>query len=153
MASNKSLNATSNLDMYLFCKMPVGALEVEVKDKTTWERFSMVQDIHIRTEKYHTWEKTDGRSTIKTRKKKAPHKMTTMQTKYNTSETDVPTGQGFKYPLKSSQIPHMLQQYPKQRKKEKWNRKVNSWASIVDSAIDVVNHIAGVTLLIGKKEC
>ena len=44
------------------------------------------------------WEKADGRSTIKTRKRKAPHKMTTMQTKDNTSETDVPTGQGFRYP-------------------------------------------------------
>ena len=33
MASNKSLNATCNLDRYLFCKMPAGALEVEVKVK------------------------------------------------------------------------------------------------------------------------
>ena len=65
MASNKSLNAVCDLDGYLFCKMPVGALEVEVKVKTTWGKFSMVQDIHTRTEKYHTWEKADGRSTIK----------------------------------------------------------------------------------------
>ena len=36
MASNKSLNAACDLDGYLFCKMPVGALEVEVKVKTTW---------------------------------------------------------------------------------------------------------------------
>ena len=33
MASNKSLNAACDLDRYLFCKMPVGALEVEVKLK------------------------------------------------------------------------------------------------------------------------
>ena len=51
MASNKSLNATCNLDGYLFCKVPAGALEVEVKVKTTWGKFSMVQDIHTRTEK------------------------------------------------------------------------------------------------------
>ena len=91
MASNKSLNTTCDLDGYLFCNMPAGALEVEVKVKTTWGKFSMVQDIHTRTEKYCTWEKADGRSTIKTRKRKAPHKMTTMQTEDNTSETDVPT--------------------------------------------------------------
>ena len=54
MASNKSLNATCDLDGYLFCKMPVGALEVEVKVKTTWGKFSMVQDIHTRKEKYCT---------------------------------------------------------------------------------------------------
>ena len=51
MASNKSLNATCNLDGYLFCKMPAGFLEVEVKDKTTWGKFSMVQDINTRTGK------------------------------------------------------------------------------------------------------
>ena len=98
MASNKSLNSACNLDGYLFCKMPVGALEVEVEVKTTWGKFSMVQDLHTRTEKYHAWEKADGRSTIKTRKRKAPCKMTTMKTKDNTTETDVPTGQGFRYP-------------------------------------------------------
>ena len=98
MASNKSLNAACDLDGYLFCKMPVGVLEVEVKVKTTWGKFSMVQNIHTRTEKYHMWEKANGRSTINTRKRKAPHKMTTMQTEDNTSETDVPTGQRFRYP-------------------------------------------------------
>ena len=36
MASNKSLNTACDLDGYLFCKMPTGALEVEVKVKTTW---------------------------------------------------------------------------------------------------------------------
>ena len=77
---------------YLFCKMPVGALEVEEKVKTTWGKFSMVQGIHTRTEKYHVWEKADGRSNINTRKRKAPRKMTTMQTEDNASETDVPTG-------------------------------------------------------------
>ena len=153
MASNKLLNAACDLDGYLFCKMPAGALEVEVKVKTTWGKFSMVQDIHTGTEKYHTWEKADGRSTIMTRKRKAPHKMTTMQTEDNTYETDVPQVKGLGIPLKSSQIPHMLWQYPKWRKKEKQNRKVNSWASIVNFVIDVVNHIAGVILLIGKKEC
>ena len=52
MAFNKSLNATCDLDGYLFCKMPVGTIEVEVKVKITWGKFSMVQDIHTRTEKY-----------------------------------------------------------------------------------------------------
>ena len=33
MASNKSLNTTCDLDGYLFCKMPEGVLEVEVKLK------------------------------------------------------------------------------------------------------------------------
>ena len=92
------MNAACDLNGYLFCKMPAGALEVEVKVKTMWGKFSIVQDIHTRTEKYCTWEKANGRSTIKTRKRKAPCKMTMMQTEDNMSETDVPTGQGFRYP-------------------------------------------------------
>ena len=36
--------------------------------------------------------KADGRSNVRTRKRKAPHKMTNMQTEDNTSETDVPVG-------------------------------------------------------------
>ena len=114
MASNKSLNAACNLDGYLFCKMSAVALEVEVKVKTTWGKFSMVQDIHTRTEKYCAWEKADGRSNIKTRKRKAPHKVTNMQTKDNTSETNVPAGQGFRYPPQvftdptyAAAMPHM----------------------------------------------
>ena len=98
MASNKSLTAACDLHGYLFCKMPVGALEVEVEVKTKWGKFSMVQDIHTRTEKFCAWEKADGRSNTKTGKRKAPHKMTNMQTKDNTSETDVPAGQGLRYP-------------------------------------------------------
>ena len=98
MAPKKSLNATCDLDEYLFCKMFAGALEGEVKVKTMWGKFSILQDIHTRTEKYCGWEKADWRSSIKTRKRKAPHKMTNMQTEDNTSETNVPVDQGFRYP-------------------------------------------------------
>ena len=51
MAFLKSLNATCNLNEYLLCKMPEGALEVEVKVKTTWGKFTMVQTTHTRMEK------------------------------------------------------------------------------------------------------
>ena len=98
MASNKSLNTTCDLDRFLFCKMPAGTLEVEVKVKTTWGKFTMVQGTHTRTEGYHAWEKADGRSNVKTRKRKTPHQMTNRQTKDNASETDA---------LRSSQTPCM----------------------------------------------
>ena len=66
------------------------------------------------------WEKADGRSTIKTRKRKAPCKMTTMQTKDNTSETDVPTGQGFRYPPQVFTDPtYAADNTPNRGKKEK----------------------------------
>ena len=114
MASNKSLNAAYDLDGYLFCKMPVGILKVEVKVKTTWGKFTLVQDIHTRTERYCVWEKANGRSNIKTRKRNTHQQMTNRQTKDNASETDVPAGQGFGYPPQvftdptyAATIPHM----------------------------------------------
>ena len=98
-----------DLDGYLFCKMPAETLEVEIKIKTKWG-----------TEKYHAWEKADRRSNVRTRKRKAPYReMTNMQTEDNTSKTDVPVGQGFRYPLRSSQTLGMQQQYPTWRKKKK----------------------------------
>ena len=39
MPPNKSLNATCNLDGYLFYRMPAEALEVEIKVKTKWGNF------------------------------------------------------------------------------------------------------------------
>ena len=65
----------------------------------------MLQDIHTRTEKYHAWEKADGRSNIKTRKRKALCKMINVQTKDNTSETHVRVGQGFRYPPQMFTVP------------------------------------------------
>ena len=59
----------------------------------------MIQDTHIRLEKYSMWEKAQ-RCYIRSRKRKAPHKTTNRQTEDDASETDVPTGQGFGYPPK-----------------------------------------------------
>ena len=97
MAFNKSLNATYNLNGFLFCKMPAGTLEVQIKVKTTWGKFTMIQDTNTKMEKYCIWEKAK-QCHIRSRKRKATHKKTNMQTEDNASETDVPTGQGFRYP-------------------------------------------------------
>ena len=153
MTFNKSLNTTCNLDGYLFCKMPVGALEVEIKVKMTWGKFSMLQDIHTRTEKYCAWEKADGRSNIRTRKRKTPHKTTNMQTKDNTSETNVPVGQGFRYPPQVFTDPKYAAAMPHMEEEGEIEWEVSSWASIVSFVIGVAKHIAGVTLPIGKKDC
>ena len=97
MAFNQSLNANCDLNGYLSCKMPAGALEVQIKVKTTWGKFTMVQDAHTRIEKYHTWEKAQW-CPIRSRKRRTPHQMTNMPTEDNASQTDIPTDQGFSYP-------------------------------------------------------
>ena len=68
MAFNQSLNTDCDLNEYLFCKMPAGALEQQIKVKTTWGKFTMVQDAHTSMEKYHTWEKAQ-KCPIKSRKR------------------------------------------------------------------------------------
>ena len=59
--------------------MPAGALEVQIKVKTTWGKCTMVQDAHTRMEKYHMWEKAQ-RCPIRSGKRRTPCKMTNMQT-------------------------------------------------------------------------
>ena len=97
MALIKSLNAACNLNEYLFYKMPEGTLEVEIKVKTTWGKFTMIQNTHTRMERYHTWEKPQ-QCHVKSRKGKTPHKTASVHTEENTSETDMPTYQEFGYP-------------------------------------------------------
>ena len=153
MALSKSLNATCNLDGYLFCRMPAEALEVEMKIKIKWGKFSMLLDIHTRTEKYCAWEKADRRGNVRTRKRKTPHReMTNMQTENNTSETDVPVGQGFRYPPQVFTdyryvpvVPHMEEEEEEQADKSKF---LGRYCEFV---ISVARHIAGAIPQIGKK--
>ena len=100
MALNKTLNATCDLDGYLFCRMPAGALEVEIKVNTKWGKFSMFQDTYTRTEKYHAWDRADRRSSVRTRRRRTPCREVRSSHEENntTSETDVPVGQGLRYP-------------------------------------------------------
>ena len=97
MAFHKSLNAICDLNKYLVCKMPKGTLEVEVKVKTIWRKFTLVQNTHTRMERYCTWEKAQ-RCHIKSRKGRIPHKAASVHTEENSSETDIPTSQGFGNP-------------------------------------------------------
>ena len=50
MALNKALNATCDLDGYLFCRMSADTLEVKIKVKTKWGKFNMFQDTHLHRE-------------------------------------------------------------------------------------------------------
>ena len=100
MALNKTLNATCDLDGHLFFRMPADALEVEIKVKTKWGKYSMFQDTYTRTEKYPAWDRADRRSSVRTRRRRMPHKEIRSSHEENntTSETDVPISQGVRYP-------------------------------------------------------
>ena len=98
MALNKTLNATCDLDGYLFCRMLDNALEVEVKIKTRWGKYTMFQDTYTHTEKYHSWDRVDRKSSVHTRRRRTPQREVIMSSNDNTnSETDVPVGEGLGY--------------------------------------------------------
>ena len=100
MALNKTLNATCDLEGYLFCRMPTEALEVEIKVKTKWGKYSMFQDTCTRREKYCAWDRADRRSSVRFRRRRTPHREVRSSHEENNtmSETDVPVGQGLRYP-------------------------------------------------------
>ena len=77
--------------------MPEGTLEIEVKVKTTWGKFTLVQNTHTRMERYHTWEKAQ-RCHTKSRKGRIPCKATSVPTEENSSEIDIPTDLVFENP-------------------------------------------------------
>ena len=118
MALYKTLNATCDLDGYLFCRMPEDALEVEVKIKTKWGKYTMFQDTYTHTEKYHSWDRADRRSGVHTRRRRTPQREVIMSSNNNTnSETDVPVGKGLGYPPQGLLTQNMLLMSPIQRKK------------------------------------
>ena len=96
MVLNKTLNATCDLDGYLFCRMPEDTLVVEVKIRTKWGKHTMFQDTYTRVEKYHSWDRVDGRSNMCTRRKRTPQREVSSHDN-TTSEIDVPVGQGLGY--------------------------------------------------------
>ena len=74
--------------------MPADTLEVEIKEKTKWGKYSMFQDTYTRTEKYHAWDRGDRRSSVRSRKRRTPHRevRSSHEEKNTTSETDMPVG-------------------------------------------------------------
>ena len=110
MALNRrTLNITCDLNGYLFCRMPDNTLEVEVKVKTKWGKYTLHQDSHTQTEKYYSWDRANRRSHIHTRRRKTPPReivSSSWHTNTN-SETDIPMGEGLGYPPQVSTNPEL----------------------------------------------
>ena len=98
MAQNMTLNATCDLNGYLYCQMPANTVEVEVKIKTTWGKYTLIQGDNSRTEKYHSWDRADRKTNIHTRRRRAHQREVVSNDSNTNSETDMPMGEGFRYP-------------------------------------------------------
>ena len=76
--------------------MPANTVEVEVKIKTKWGKYTLVQGDNSRTEKYHSWDRADRRTNIHTRRRRTPQREVVDDDSH--TETDIPMGEGFRYP-------------------------------------------------------
>ena len=72
MSMNKQLNVSCDFNGYLVCQISKDVVEVELKVKTKWGKYTLIKDFHSRTVKYHPWDKADCRVRIHSRRK-TPH--------------------------------------------------------------------------------
>ena len=88
-----------NLDFqgYLVCQIPADALEVELKIKTKWGKFTLHTDQFTRTERYRAWRKAN-RCKIHSRRRK--HLTDSNLNISSDSSTFINHGQGLGYPPK-----------------------------------------------------
>ena len=150
MAFLESLNTACDLNEYLFCKMPEGTLEEEVKVKTTWGKFTMIQNTHTRTEKYCTWEKAQI-CHAKSKKGRTPHKAASVHTDDNISKTDMPTGQEFRYPPLIFTDPTHTAVMTHSDLEGEVKHGTNFLGSYCEYCNRSREHVVGVSLLIGKR--
>ena len=89
-----------NLDFqgYLVCQIPKVALQVELKIKTKWGKFTLHTDQFTRTEKYRTWRKA-SRCKIHSRRRQY-HMGDSHLNVSSDSGTFINSGQGLGFPSK-----------------------------------------------------
>ena len=109
MNMNKQLNASCDFLGYLVCQMPKDVVEVELKVKTKWGKYTLIKDFHTRTEKYCSWDSADHRARIHARRRRRmPHldnpndecKNPISNSTSTDSGTYIPTGKGIGILLK-----------------------------------------------------
>ena len=57
MSQPQPLSISVHFQGYLVCQIPADALEVELKIKTKWGKFTLHTDQFTRREKYRAWRK------------------------------------------------------------------------------------------------
>ena len=100
MEHNGTLNLSCDFKGYLVCKIPTNTVEVELKIKTTWGKYTFTKDTCTRTERYCPWDRVDKRAKIHMKKRKVVRREGDVETVSTNSETDIQDGEGFSYPPK-----------------------------------------------------
>ena len=100
MENNKALNVSCDFNGYLVCQIPGNTVEVELKIKTTRGKYTLIKDVHTRTERYHPWYRANRRAKVHTMKRTHRRETVSKDTVVDNSTssgTDIPNGEGFGY--------------------------------------------------------
>ena len=62
MECNGTLNLSYDFKGYLVCQIPTNKVEVELKIKTTWGKYTFTKDTCMRTKRNHPWDRVDRRA-------------------------------------------------------------------------------------------
>ena len=98
------LNVSCDFQGYLVCQMHKDVVEVELKVKTKWGKFTLAKDFHSRTEKYHPWDTAAHRARIHTYRHRTPCQTKAKTCQLNSTDSDsgthIMTSEGIGYPSK-----------------------------------------------------
>ena len=104
---SKHLNISCDFQYgILVCELAKDTVEVELKVKTKWGKYTLIEDRYSRTEKFHLWDRADRRVRINTRRRRMPRceqNPNSNDTKCDSVEstnsgTYIQTGKGLGYP-------------------------------------------------------
>ena len=109
MSQPQPLCISLDFQGYLVCQIPKDTLEVELKIKTKWGKFTLHMDQFIRTEKYRAWRKAN-RCKIHSRRRQ--HLSDSHLNASLDSGTFINHGQGLGYPPKIFIDSNMDQEFP-----------------------------------------
>ena len=96
----QQLNVSYNFNGFLVCQIPKEVIEVELKIKTKWGKYTLLKDFHTRMEKYRPWDRGSHWVRIHSRKRTPHHQKVVGNTISTDSGTYIPNGKGIGYPPK-----------------------------------------------------
>ena len=112
----QQLTVSCNFNEFLVYKMPKDVVEVKLRIKTKWGKYTLLKDFHTKLEKHRPWERADQCVRIHSRRRTPCHERA--EGKHNNSAgnttsmdsgTYIPTGYGKGYPPKIFTNPNYLQ--------------------------------------------
>ena len=102
MNQPQQLHVSCDFQGYLVCQIPKDVMDVELKTKTKWGKFTLHTDQHTRTDKYRPWQKV-GHHRIHARRRPSSHNITSRPHLNCSTDSDtfINSGPGLGYPPKT----------------------------------------------------